>query len=1222
MIVPRTVTEVRSDDTPARTRAKLSDFRDERFYVLLGSPGAGKTTAFKAEAEPDDDSDFIRARDVVRAHSRPRSDWLGKTLFIDGLDEIRAGKQDVREPLDCILDCLARLDGPRARLSCRSAAWLTTNDREAIRSIPGYEHPLLLQLDPLTEEDVRDVLGHHLGRSADSFFEEAYRQRLHGLLDNPLTLEMLVKAMGEGGEWPENRVEVFERACTALATDVNHEHRAAVRYTGSPSRVLDIASHVTALYLLAGKGGIAWNRSDVAELDSVLLINETFDCDADLMRQAWESALFAPRLSNPDTHRPVHEHVAEYLAARHLNKVLSGSVVLERVLSLLTAGGGVPSPLRGVAAWLTALCRDARRPLVDLDPIGVVAYGDIGVFDDDEKAHLLDRLSAHSGSSSDLWNLPDTPLAGLVDPRTMDDLRDYMAGSDRSETVQDATTLLLRGVVAAPLGCSGQVSGTNLLVTVRDATWSQPVRHLALEAALRLCDGHEDIIMRLRLLKDVVAGKVDDPSRNIQVSLFQNLYPEYIPPEEIWRLIPMPIPPMLAIDLPRRLSPGHSRALLDALHIRSAQADHVWDWALDRLAWELLAIVIEAHGESVDITKLYNWIKVAAYDSEILEWDRQHGDADYLHRTALASNRGGPYRALSGASRVQAWLAKRSSIQKDLLFHHLFCRIRGNDRRAHEARISGAGAFWRIISRAGSPADFEQWCLRKALAMSTTNDDAAAWLIMRAVAPIRRLMPAGEWLRTGLEWIGNDSILAERLKALARHERMDWHRKLKYSTQRADQERQLVNLVLEHRSALIKGTGPDRLLIRLGQVYLNDFNERPVDGRILLRTALASNRDATDVALNALARVPASGAGPDISEIMKLDGTRRFSSWAMPFLAGLDVMEHRRDDVPSALGEGLERAIWFCLTTPLGARDMPVWFADVLESSPEMVAQVIVKLHRNRIRSKHDGNTLLQSMALDRRYRFAARIALPDLFKAFPAKGYGSQLPLLRSTLVAAIHYVPDEVVPHIRNRMAIRNMNAAQRITWLGAGVALAPDEFISDAVAFVENGRNARRKHLVDVLHVVWKARGNRPLFGTLTELEAKAVISLVGALGRRCVPFWSGPAAGTARFVDKAGTLVEHMIECISENPTREAGLGLNHLSGDSDLEDWHNLLNVALKRQQELHYRTERNCNIPTVEEVEEVLCDGPPANAADLAALVVDRLERHQTGSNNKLAIEQ
>ena len=234
VIVPRTVTTVEPDASPG---SKLSDFRDERFYVLLGSPGAGKTTAFKAEARHVDDSLYLTAREVVRSHAHPRSEWRGKTLFIDGLDEVRAGEQDVRKPLACILDCLYGLDGPRARLSCRSAAWLTTSDIEAISSVPGYERLWVLQLDPLTAGDVREILDHRLGKAADGFFEAAHSRRLHGLLDNPLSLEMLVKAMGKGNEWPESRVETFEQACLALATELNDEHRTADRY-GPPARPL------------------------------------------------------------------------------------------------------------------------------------------------------------------------------------------------------------------------------------------------------------------------------------------------------------------------------------------------------------------------------------------------------------------------------------------------------------------------------------------------------------------------------------------------------------------------------------------------------------------------------------------------------------------------------------------------------------------------------------------------------------------------------------------------------------------------------------------------------------------------------------------------------------------------------------------------------------------------------------------------------------------------
>lgn len=1223
VIVPRTVTTVQQDASPGR-RSKLSGFRDERFYVLLGSPGAGKTTAFEAEAGHVDDSLYLTARQVVRSHAHPRSEWRGKTLFIDGLDEVRAGEQDVRKPLDCILDFLDQLGGPRARLSCRSAAWLTTNDIEAISSVPGYERLWVLQLDPLTEKDVRKLLDHRLGKAAYGFFEEAHSRRLHGLLDNPLSLEMLVKAMGKGNEWPESRVETFEQACLALATEVNDEHRTAVRYTtvqekGPPvPPLLDAASRIAALYMLAGKDGIAWDRSDVDDMDSVLLINETSGCDEDSTRRAWESALFVPHRAMPGwphellaldeveepavpqpppgAHVPVHEHVAEYLAARHLNRSVAGTAVLPRVLSLLTAGGGVPSPLRGVAAWLAALCPDARRLLIDLDPVGVVAYGDIGVFDEDERAHVLDRLSAHAGSSSDPWNLPYTALGGLMTRRTMNDLRGYMHGNSRSETVQQAMALLLRGVAAAPLRCGDQVSGKELLATARDSTWSLPVRHSALAAAIELPDNPEEVAMRLQLLKDIIAGKVDDPVDDLRASLFRDLYPSRLPPEEAWDYLPIPVNSIIGAQLSQS-SPRHCGQLLDSLHARVTQPDYMWDISLNDLAWDLLERAIEADSGSVQVEKLYNWIKLAAFNWGAGMWSHRQPDNEFHAR----------FGGTDPVHTVQQWLANRPAVQKELLVEFLH-------RHAHVQEIDlafQAMEFRQTVFGGGQSDDFHEWCFQQALAMSAEFENPARWLVECAVEPRRRSMSADEWLPTALRQVDDDPVLVDQLRALAEHDRERRRREMQYRTRRPKRKATLASQVLEHRDPLLKGAGPEGLLVELGRAYFGDFGEDPVDGAGRLRAKLASNDDATDVALNALARVPTGGAGPDIPEIMKLDGERRFAVWALPFLAGLDVMARRGTDVPGVLGEGLERAVWCYLATPLNDPEMPGWFADLLESHAEMVATVFVELHRNRIRSKRDDSALLRTMTSDERCRHVVRLALPDLLKAFPAKGYGTQLLLLRQVLVAAILHVREEVASRVRDRMDVRKMNGAQRITWLGAGVAVASSKFVPHAVAFVEKGRPARGKHLVDVLHAVWeaqKAYDGGPLFDAAT--EPADIASLVSTLGRRHRPFWSGVEGGTGGYavLDNASTLVEHMIlGCLANNPTRDASLELDRLSKDSNLKEWHNTLKEAVERQLELRYSTEHN--IPTVKEVEDVLRDGPPANAADLTALVVDRLER-------------
>ena len=115
LIVPRTVTVV--DGEQSRS-APLTEFRSARAYVLLGDPGAGKTEAFRAECEEHDDGEFITARRFIRKGTDRVSEWDGKTLFLDGLDEVRAGSADPRRPLDHILERLERLGSPRFRLVC------------------------------------------------------------------------------------------------------------------------------------------------------------------------------------------------------------------------------------------------------------------------------------------------------------------------------------------------------------------------------------------------------------------------------------------------------------------------------------------------------------------------------------------------------------------------------------------------------------------------------------------------------------------------------------------------------------------------------------------------------------------------------------------------------------------------------------------------------------------------------------------------------------------------------------------------------------------------------------------------------------------------------------------------------------------------------------------------------------------------------------------------
>ena len=84
--------------------------------MLIAEPGAGKTTAFETEAAKQG-AVCVTVRNFLRFD---KPDWRDATLFLDGLDESRAGPGDRRTPLDGIVKKLDGLGRPPFRLSCRN----------------------------------------------------------------------------------------------------------------------------------------------------------------------------------------------------------------------------------------------------------------------------------------------------------------------------------------------------------------------------------------------------------------------------------------------------------------------------------------------------------------------------------------------------------------------------------------------------------------------------------------------------------------------------------------------------------------------------------------------------------------------------------------------------------------------------------------------------------------------------------------------------------------------------------------------------------------------------------------------------------------------------------------------------------------------------------------------------------------------------------------------
>ena len=396
MIVPRTCTEISAgneDQHREKESRPLEAFRDAPAYVLLGDPGAGKTTAFEAEHEKlGEKACLITARNFLTFNPQSHPEWRDRTLFIDGLDEIRVGANDARTPFDQIRGRLDALGKPHFRLSCREADWLGANDQKHLESVSPDSKVTVLRLNPLTDSDIADILNDRpdIG-DAQTFIALAKDRGVDGLLANPQTLKMLADVVAQGGGWPISRKETFERACGQMVREHNEEHEAAQESNSppTPDQLLDAAGHLCAVQLISGVAGFTLRGQTDEDYPA------PDQCDYD-RREVLRSALVTRLFKSESNNRfaPFHRHIAEFLSARHLAQIIERDLPARRVIALIVGEDGtVVTEMRGLSAWLAAHSKDARADLIERDPIGVGLYGDIREFSTDEKRALLKALN-------------------------------------------------------------------------------------------------------------------------------------------------------------------------------------------------------------------------------------------------------------------------------------------------------------------------------------------------------------------------------------------------------------------------------------------------------------------------------------------------------------------------------------------------------------------------------------------------------------------------------------------------------------------------------------------------------------------------------------------------------------------------------------------------------------------------------------------------------------
>ena len=1212
MAVDRTCTEIRPGSggrVELSESRPLSAFGSLEAYVLLGDPGAGKTTEFKKECQAlGGAAEYIRARDFIWLDLESHPEWRDRTLFIDGLDEMRAGAADSRVPLDKIRNRLDRLGCPKFRISCREADWLGNNDRRSLEAVLPGGNIAVLRLDPLSEKAAAELLSSlNLGVGVEEFIREVRLRGVGALLRNPLTLNLLADAVGHGTKWPASRLETFERACRRMATEQNEEHREGAA-PQPVETVLDAAGYLCASQLLSGIDG--YSLAPGVEGSAFVSLDTLEDAPEHRSRVCLEYAL-ATRLFTAVGDRafsPVHRLVAEFLAGRYLGKLIRNGLPARRVVALMTGGsdGRVVTVLRGLSAWLAAHSGEARRQLVTADPVGVGIYGDIGDFTPDDKQRLLRSLatfategplSGHQwrdGRADEAWYDSAWAFRSLVSSEMATPINELLGGRGARASDDRITGFVLDVLSEADVSEVGSLIGLESTVEVilRDSATSPEVRWRALGAYLRIApDGDTRTDNALWLLDAVHERKLPDPDDQLLGTLLGHLYPDAIAPSQVWRYAQSRNRLVIGgrfwrfreLTLEERSSNQHVAELLDAFHKDAAPLISERDESpFEELPQRLLVRGLEALGEQLEPSRLYNWLSAVG-------------------RCRLIS------RTVEHEHRVREWLEARPEIQKAVNLEWL-------KRRSRDDPLG----FWRCSALHGSrlPPDFGLWCLEQAIAIGDADPAVSKGLLDQAHTSLEApSISDGLTLDDLRDRTRGRETLAQQVDELCRArsegesaDRDPYLDELETRREQArDEQRQRraewADAIRSHETDLRENRFSPPGLDALAKAYFDLFvgGDPTASPRRRISDFIGGDSMLVDAVMAGLRGALMRDDVPEFERTIALHLESKHSWLAYPVLVSLHLLDGEDPERLDTLDDVRKRnalAIHYCVPAgQVSAR----WHDRWLQQDPELVLDVLYRCAVVAAKAGADAPPGLNDLDRVTGHADLVHDVRLRLLKAYPTRGSNKQLRLL-DRLLAAVSQHPDKPALRalIERKLSSTSMTVAQRVRWVALESLLSPGPGLPALKAWV--GENERRvRHLAEFFRNISDRRG--PGGSILDSIrDPIALRDTIEMLGRSYHPLnGSGLVTIEMDTSDRISALIAQLGSLASD----AAQQALGDLIDGPQLPPWQGQLTSSLERQRVVH--RDASYHRPTIEQVQCTLRDQAPANVADLAALLVERI---------------
>ena len=1187
--VSRTVVEVATGD-PGNDSAgrRIEEYAECSAFVLLGEAGAGKSTEFRRAAEETKDGHYLTARNFLAVAARP--EWRNKTLFIDALDERRAGWQDRRAPLDEVRSRLDQLGQPRFRISCRSVDWLGLNDQCHLSEVSRDGKLTVLHLNPLADRDVMEILhGLNSTPAPQQFVQAIERHGLGALLRNPLTLKLLAKHAAEQA-WPRTRTEVYLQASRVLVTEQGKERRLGAGARFSTEQKLRTAGRLFAIQILSGAEGYSISEND---RESCISISSAQVDDLGMAGAVLHSGLF--KQAEPGQYAALHAVIAEFLAGRYLASEVGNGLPVGRIHSLMAGYDGVTLPqFRAVAAWIATHSHVCRRELVSADPIGVILDGDVAAFPADGKIHVLESINTKSKENP--WFLLNVQSNDArFGPLASTDMAEYYArvlGSESRTDSHQAHASFLLNVLARRRLVTEMVE--TVVRVVDDDTWWPKVRVDALAVLIGLPSSERrrrEILLDLWFRID--SGGVTDTEDEMRGLLLRGLYPETIGPERVLDHLRQPKQPdgsgTYRDFWNRYIAEQSTRwqlaVLMDGLADRFANVSHVERQQMigsspfpDLVRSIIARTILEAGGDSVP-QRLFRWLLIFTHP----ELRISQNDQD----------------------QVRKWIASRKDLRRRVFEHCV-------DHCLAQANFEHCLSWMEHCLGLDSASDHAQMCT--AAANRLDNTEASRVLEDRAInaSQATSLRIAQRAMDVASATVGQRSEFVDR------RERQSVDRTRWQDPPADPREPNQYEGFKVHQDALRENRCDPATLFRLACIYFGELPESSTgspDTR--LRDVLLDDDELIGAARLGLRNAVSRQDLPSADELARMFDEGQVHYLALPVLAGIEEIGLERPvrfdsssgvcrRVALMLHFGVPRMNpdpWQKNSTPRDNGRTPAWYDHLARNEPALVAREFVRSVRSRFRSGRSLLWLVSRLSADPDRSLTAPMVVRQILAMFPVRGGKAELKVLAILLGLATRHCSDrELEEIIQEKLRSRSMAIAQRVYWLTAAFLAMPDAYRSRFKETVGTSQ-ARIRRVAE-----FARQSRQDLFG---RLRATDLADLIEAVGSSHGPdtYRSGPEKEQGAAVWGQDTcdprFMTSLIERLGSCPSRVATEALERTRSDESLKPWWPRLSRAADRQRALR-RTAEFC-YGSADQVCRVLAGGKPANQADLAALTVDAL---------------